>query len=488
MVFTLRWAAHSCGSIWLAEASSKSAKSTFSQATRYLAGGQQVRVAWAGGWGTDSCSRAASSAAEALLSARVVSWSSTARARLRGSVSMCGGGRGGCSCLRSWWVCVAMLQVEAGPARVLGDATVGARSDAGTGRETAGGVAGLLHGGTMRFMPQQGTSSERQANGTRGTNGGGRGRRRRWWATGGEGAGKTQKEQRLGRASSGQRASRAAACACAEGGSAPGRPGCAVLAHGGPSPPLTALALAACVPLTHHRSVCHSQVLLCGRRLHSSPRTLPSDCLPFPSSTSPTLHLPSRYIPRLSTPHRPSPNMGLKRSRSDSLPSSDLPASLVPRAHSVEVKLVHLDLDAAARPAVMKCSLPPHGPLTFASFEAYDVHYQQTHMNRCSDCQRNFPDAHFLGLHIAENHDPIRAARRDRGEKTVGPFTPIAPSPMVCVHPLDTPLLESCATLVLAGHLLRVQLADCRTPVCLPRSLLRSPLLNAPQAAPALHR
>lgn len=117
-------------------------------------------------------------------------------------------------------------------------------------------------------------------------------------------------------------------------------------------------------------------------------------------------------------------NMGLKRSRSHSLPSPDLPPTPSSRAHSVEARLVHLHLDTESavsdQPAVMKCSLPPHGPLAFASFEAYDVHYQQTHMNRCSDCQRNFPDAHFLGLHIAENHDPISAARRDRGEKTVG--------------------------------------------------------------------
>lgn len=73
---------------------------------------------------------------------------------------------------------------------------------------------------------------------------------------------------------------------------------------------------------------------------------------------------------------------------------------------------------------VMNCSLPPHGPLTFASFEDYDVHYHKTHMNRCSDCHKNFPDQHFLHLHIAENHDPINAAKKDRGEKTVGETSP----------------------------------------------------------------
>jgi hypothetical protein len=48
------------------------------------------------------------------------------------------------------------------------------------------------------------------------------------------------------------------------------------------------------------------------------------------------------------------------------------------------------------------------------------AHYQKTHMNRCSECQKNFPDEHFLHLHIAENHDPINASKRDKGEKTVG--------------------------------------------------------------------
>ncbi|KAF2683674.1 hypothetical protein K458DRAFT_260054, partial [Lentithecium fluviatile CBS 122367] len=112
--------------------------------------------------------------------------------------------------------------------------------------------------------------------------------------------------------------------------------------------------------------------------------------------------------------------MGVKRSRHDSVSSSEDPQSPVSREQSVDVKIVHLDADSAVsdHPAVMKCSLPPHGPLTFASFEEYDVHYQKTHMNRCSECHKNFPDEHFLHLHIAENHDPINAAKRDQGEKT----------------------------------------------------------------------
>lgn len=94
------------------------------------------------------------------------------------------------------------------------------------------------------------------------------------------------------------------------------------------------------------------------------------------------------------------------------------------REQSADIKIVHLDSESAVsdHPAVMRCSLPPHEPLSFDSFDAYDVHYQKTHMNRCSECQKNFPDEHFLHLHIAENHDPINASKRDKGEKTVGTF------------------------------------------------------------------
>lgn len=114
--------------------------------------------------------------------------------------------------------------------------------------------------------------------------------------------------------------------------------------------------------------------------------------------------------------------MGIKRSRGDSVSSSDDTSTPYSREQSVDIKIVHLDADSAVsdKPAVMRCSLPPHEALAFASFEEYDVHYRKTHMNRCSECQKNFPDEHFLHLHIAEHHDPISATKRERGEQTVG--------------------------------------------------------------------
>jgi hypothetical protein len=69
--------------------------------------------------------------------------------------------------------------------------------------------------------------------------------------------------------------------------------------------------------------------------------------------------------------------------------------------------------------AVMHCQLPPHKDMKFDSYAAYEIHYQQAHINRCSECNKNFPSEHYLHLHIAEHHDPIRAIKQERGEKTV---------------------------------------------------------------------
>nr|OQO26765.1 hypothetical protein B0A51_05649 [Rachicladosporium sp. CCFEE 5018] len=59
-----------------------------------------------------------------------------------------------------------------------------------------------------------------------------------------------------------------------------------------------------------------------------------------------------------------------------------------------------------------------HKPFTFNSQVDYETHYAKEHSNRCSECRHNFPTPHLLGLHIAENHDPIIVAKRERGDKT----------------------------------------------------------------------
>jgi hypothetical protein len=68
----------------------------------------------------------------------------------------------------------------------------------------------------------------------------------------------------------------------------------------------------------------------------------------------------------------------------------------------------------------MRCSLPPHKEtIAFSTYDDYESHYLKTHVNRCSECGKNFLTQHILNIHIEENHDPLILARRDRGEKTV---------------------------------------------------------------------
>lgn len=74
---------------------------------------------------------------------------------------------------------------------------------------------------------------------------------------------------------------------------------------------------------------------------------------------------------------------------------------------------------------IMRCSLPPHkDTITFSNYDDYESHYLKTHVNRCSECGKNFPTQHILNIHIEENHDPLILARRDRGEKTVSTKLP----------------------------------------------------------------
>ena len=75
------------------------------------------------------------------------------------------------------------------------------------------------------------------------------------------------------------------------------------------------------------------------------------------------------------------------------------------------------------RPSVIECGVPPHrSPVSFATYEEYEAHYTNFHVNRCSECSKNFPSERFVLLHIAENHDPILEAKRARGDKTFACF------------------------------------------------------------------
>ncbi|KAK2766013.1 hypothetical protein FQN54_007528 [Arachnomyces sp. PD_36] len=112
----------------------------------------------------------------------------------------------------------------------------------------------------------------------------------------------------------------------------------------------------------------------------------------------------------------PTPEPELDSSSSDPGASSSLPT-----------KYTQLDSSSSFDTHdVMRCSLAPHKePISFASYEEYEVHYIQAHVNRCSECGRNFPTELFLSLHIEENHDPLVEARKERGERTYGCFVEV---------------------------------------------------------------
>lgn len=111
-----------------------------------------------------------------------------------------------------------------------------------------------------------------------------------------------------------------------------------------------------------------------------------------------------------------------KRIRDDEASDCSSLQSLSQTASS-PAKLIELDEDSCSSAlTTMQCLLPPHQPLTFASAEEFDVHYAKEHTNRCVSCGKNFPSAHYLTLHIDENHNPVREELAAKGEKTYGCF------------------------------------------------------------------
>jgi hypothetical protein len=66
------------------------------------------------------------------------------------------------------------------------------------------------------------------------------------------------------------------------------------------------------------------------------------------------------------------------------------------------------------------CTLPPscnYRPIHFRTIKEYESHYNSLHVNVCLVCKKVFPSQRLLELHLTEFHDPLSAARRDRGEK-----------------------------------------------------------------------
>ena len=61
--------------------------------------------------------------------------------------------------------------------------------------------------------------------------------------------------------------------------------------------------------------------------------------------------------------------------------------------------------------------------MTFASYDEYETHYTNAHLNRCLECKANFPSPQILSVHIEDCHDPLMALKRENGERTVSKIT-----------------------------------------------------------------
>ncbi|QDS77581.1 hypothetical protein FKW77_001613 [Venturia effusa] len=101
-------------------------------------------------------------------------------------------------------------------------------------------------------------------------------------------------------------------------------------------------------------------------------------------------------------------------------PSASTPSACTDPDHPV--KYAHYDGPASVQATVIRCALPPHKPIKFLRYDAYEIHYQKFHSNRCLDCNRNFPSEHYLSLHIADNHNPLHDILRERGDATYSCF------------------------------------------------------------------
>ncbi|KAF7547372.1 hypothetical protein G7Z17_g7774 [Cylindrodendrum hubeiense] len=123
----------------------------------------------------------------------------------------------------------------------------------------------------------------------------------------------------------------------------------------------------------------------------------------------------------------------MKRSReledeldSDALRADRKPTSTVsqpPVAKIAQLDCAIEDENDEENAVTMRCFLPPHRePLTFQSYDDYEVHYTKSHTNRCLECRKNFPTEHLLGVHIDECHNPMVLVQREKGEHTYSCF------------------------------------------------------------------
>ncbi|EWC45601.1 hypothetical protein DRE_05162 [Drechslerella stenobrocha 248] len=111
------------------------------------------------------------------------------------------------------------------------------------------------------------------------------------------------------------------------------------------------------------------------------------------------------------------------------------PPALSPSSRSTKPSTTTTAATTAATDArhTITCTLPSCPQREHATTEAYETHYGKHHINRCTDCAKNFPTARILECHIRENHDMFAVLALERGEKIYACF--IEDCDKVCISP-----------------------------------------------------
>ncbi|KKK13413.1 hypothetical protein AOCH_002090 [Aspergillus ochraceoroseus] len=123
-----------------------------------------------------------------------------------------------------------------------------------------------------------------------------------------------------------------------------------------------------------------------------------------------------------------------KRSRSSQSPSADpseeirqsrpsSPESLTSSTQSGRTK-IHL-LTPSSNATVMRCSLPPHREtLSFSSYEDYEVHYLQSHVNRCSEFTKQTYNFYIVNDGVDKQTSMLRSMHTHRRRLSATPSSP----------------------------------------------------------------
>ncbi|KAJ7493219.1 hypothetical protein B0H11DRAFT_1718098 [Mycena galericulata] len=108
------------------------------------------------------------------------------------------------------------------------------------------------------------------------------------------------------------------------------------------------------------------------------------------------------------------------RAQSEASSSSSTSATAAPTLKAQRTTPGPETSSAVVQPLL--CTLPPtcsHHPTPIANAKDLETHYAKYHAHVCEEpgCNCVFPDARLLEIHQTENHDPLAAVRKERGEK-----------------------------------------------------------------------